>query len=674
MIDRFSKAEFEAALPSNARGSLWTRAGLVQGEETYHIPVTDTNKRIVIRSSIDATGYAAETGADSIRLWVEYEFAGGWRPLAKVDAWTTRIPGWQTRLTEKARELWKIALDDSRRGPAKDDAPANTDTPSCPNCSAPMVKRTRRSDGSKFWGCSTFPNCRGSRSYDPAPTTEPAPEPKREFIPSTYQAKIADAWLAGTGNIVVIARPGSGKTSTLEWLTKQMPADGSLSIALVAFNTKIADELSARIKPINPAAHVSTFHSLGYSNIRAVMGKVKVNNYKIRDLARATAERIADNFDELSDIEANLPAIVKLIGLLKATLLPPTPANLDAIALTYNIELNGSHDIIIKAAAAIYALSIADYSTIDYDDMIYACASGQIPCAKFDRLMVDETQDLNAAQIEFIKRSLAPGGLCLAVGDPHQSIYAFRGADADAVEKVIAGLNARQMPLSISYRLPLSHIEMINNQFPDGQIEAAPNARRGSISQINESALSSTLREGDLVLCRTNAPMVKHVFACIRDGKKATILGREIGQDLISFIKRVQKKTKSRDLTELFTNMNAYVRKEAAKLTAADRELQAANLVDKHEVIIALSDGCDTIAQVCDNIDRVFTNERAPITFSTIHKAKGGEADRVFILKPELMPHPKASTPQQRQQEEFISYVALSRSKNDLIVCISEAK
>ena len=123
-IDRFTQEQFEAALPA-----VPFTTQRVKGELVYYIPVyftrpdgnLPTNKRIVVRSSIDRTGRAADSGQDSIRHWVEYNMQNGlpggiWKPLAKTGkAWTTRVPGWGTRLTEALRELWQIALNDSTK-------------------------------------------------------------------------------------------------------------------------------------------------------------------------------------------------------------------------------------------------------------------------------------------------------------------------------------------------------------------------------------------------------------------------------------------------------------------------------------------------------------------------------------------------------------------------------
>jgi superfamily I DNA/RNA helicase len=54
------------------------------------------------------------------------------------------------------------------------------------------------------------------------------------------------------------------------------------------------------------------------------------------------------------------------------------------------------------------------------------------------------------------------------------------------------------------------------------------------------------------------------------------------------------------------------------------------------------------------------------VWLSTIHRAKGDEAERVYILRPDLLPHPRARTPQQQEQEQNLRYVAFTRAKEAL--------
>ena len=64
---------------------------------------------------------------------------------------------------------------------------------------------------------------------------------------------------------------------------------------------------------------------------------------------------------------------------------------------------------------------------IDFDDMIWLPVVLDLPQRKFDRVFIDECQDLNRSQIELSLRAVKPDGRILAVGDPHQAIYSFRG-------------------------------------------------------------------------------------------------------------------------------------------------------------------------------------------------------------------------------------------------------
>lgn len=246
----------------------------------------------------------------------------------------------------------------------------------------------------------------------------------------------------------------------------------------------------------------------------------------------------------------------------------------------------------------------------------------------------------------------------------HNSIYGFRGADTDAMPNIIARLNAKVLPLSITYRVPLSGVALANTLVPE--LEAAPNAKEGILESVSEYRFLDMVRAGDLVLCRTNAPLVKPCFDLIRQGRKAVILGRDIGSGLIVLVQKIQKRERVRALGDTLEALNEYRRQEISKLMRAGKEMAADSLDDKIETIFALSDGCHTVADLERRIKDVFRDDAEGVTFSTVHKSKGGEADRVFILKPELMPHPKATAPWELAQERNCIYVSLTRHKEAL--------
>lgn len=139
-VQIFTQAEFEEALPKHKITGLplCTCIGMEEGELTYFMPIDDTTG-IIIRSSIDSTGYSADTGEDSIRAWlVDCNRA----PLgSKVSKWVTRVSGWDTRLKDTLRQLWAW----------------RKQAGNCPTCSTPMniykVKKAGPNKGRVFVKC-----------------------------------------------------------------------------------------------------------------------------------------------------------------------------------------------------------------------------------------------------------------------------------------------------------------------------------------------------------------------------------------------------------------------------------------------------------------------------------------------------------------------------------------
>jgi superfamily I DNA/RNA helicase len=168
----------------------------------------------------------------------------------------------------------------------------------------------------------------------------------------------------------------------------------------------------------------------------------------------------------------------------------------------------------------------------------------------------------------------------------------------------------------------------------------------------------------------------------LKEGRKADIQGRNIGQGLISTVKKLSKSLATNqvnpdfrtvripDLVEKLSDwLHAETEKENRKRMPSDNRL--ITLQDRHDCILAFTEGCDNAQEVIDRIDRVFTdNQHSPgIKFSTIHKAKGLEAKRVFLLEPEgaTVPHPMAKTAWQKVQEWNLRYVAITRAIEELV-------
>lgn len=482
------------------------------------------------------------------------------------------------------------------------------------------------------------------------------------FTPSEYQQRIFDFVSAGNGHGIVNAVAGSGKTTTLVEAIKKVPA--SKSLVFLAFNKHIADELKRR-----GVECASTFHSLGKANITASLPSAKFDQYKLFGLL--------DKIESLLEDDTR-GTIIKIVSLLKANLLEPTRENIEYLAQEFDsIDMNGHEATIIRCAIQLHKDSVSRSNTYDFDDMIFWPAIGKVGCKKFDFLFVDETQDLNKAQIEFAVNSMADNGRMLLIGDPYQSIYAFRGAYNGIMDYMRERLQATVLPLSISYRAPLAVAKLVNQCFPHITFESSPTARDGYYcANLLECDLLDVVDSGDAVLCRTNAPLVAPAFQLLRQGRKAVILGRDIANGLISLINKRAKmqvvQSSANPLAELINQLYVYLENETPKLQKAKKLGRLATLTDQIETLVAISDGCETITELKAKTESIFSNTQSGVVFSSVHKAKGLEWNSVFILRPEQMPHPMAKDPVQRQQEENIRYVAYTRAKENLYLVMTE--
>lgn len=525
------------------------------------------------------------------------------------------------------------------------------ETQKCPKCQNLMKERKGRYG--KFYGCTKYPKCRGTRPWKEAKKkAKTINELFEGFVWSDYQMAIYEKFGEnGKSSFGVKAVAGSGKTTLLQYLAYLLPKDKD--IIYTVFNTDLKNEAQEKFPEHVPAV---TTHSLGRSGIVDFTNRSpKLKTNKVYLILRNLLDW---------DMERWMRApVTNIVGKVKNTLVEPTSENIAWIVDRWGIQTNGSFNRIVQLVQQVMQQNDKDLQTVDFDDMLYLPHRHNMPLQKYDIILADEVQDFNRAQIQLILNSLKEGGKALVVGDESQSMYGFRGADTEAMPNVLRALDAETLPLSITYRCPKSHVRLVNALFPEIPFEAAPDAKEGSVESVNFDGFLATAREGDMVLCRTNAPLVAPCFQMIRSGKKAIIRGRDIGKGLVTFIKKFD----TNDIGDLFYQMREYRDTEMVKLLQAEKNTSAQILDDKVQTVIAVSENCETVSDIISKIEDIFTDKREGVVFSTVHKAKGLEATNVFILKSELMPHPMATKDWQILQERHIKYVAFTRAKARLV-------
>lgn len=483
------------------------------------------------------------------------------------------------------------------------------------------------------------------------------------FKPSKYQKDIYNWINTGSGNCIIQAVAGSGKTTTIIEATKLIPQDKES--VFLAFNKSIANELKERL-PENIRS--CTLHSLGlsmfYNNTNS---RPQIKYDKLQKLIEQSL--VENNINNAGEYSARYGFLKKIIPLIKATLIDYTKyEELEDLKIQYSIdgELDDKNISLIKEVLN-KCKQVVEY--IDFDDMIWIPIVNEFSSKTYDWVFVDETQDLNKSQLELVKKICNGHTRIVAVGDRKQSIYAFRGANIQSMDDFKEHFNADELPLSISYRCPKKVVELAKSIVDE--IETFDDAKEGVVESISFEKTIQKAKDGDLVLCRTNAPLVPIAFALIRNDKKAIIRGRDIGKNLIKLIDRytvvnlndlVAKILNYRDLQEeklFLIEEGKHPKKYKNKLLTE---------LDACDTILEISNNSNTIDELKNKIETIFSDEKEGIICSSVHKAKGLEADTVFIENYDMMPHPMAKTKEEIEQEWNIKYVAITRAKNELYI------
>jgi superfamily I DNA/RNA helicase len=476
----------------------------------------------------------------------------------------------------------------------------------------------------------------------------------KTFEPDKYQAPVIEAAAAQEGHIQVNAVAGSGKSTTIEEAAKRAPGRGRI----IAFNKSIATAMTDRLQRAGIRhASASTIHAMAYGTVMRHLQADKVDGLK--------GHRIATELVGKGRDKASLRNLVyRLSSLCKTTLTTPDPEGIELLIQHFDLDvmdLDRDPEVLYDLVPKALEKAKEETKVIDFDDQVWFPIIFDLPLARWDFLFVDESQDLNPVQRELALKTRA--SQIITVGDSRQAIYGFAGADVHAMNVLREKLDATEMPLSVCYRCPSSHLDLAREIVSN--IEARPGAPEGIIDNPSRSTAVRDLKEGDLVVCRTNAPLGELGMELIRKGRKVTIKGRDIGTSLLLLCDRWMG---GGTLDDGITQLLQWQERETSKLIKNDREADAQRILDRVDTVIALSDGCRSVADLRERIQDIFDdNPTDGVTLSSVHRAKGLEANRVMIYKPDLLPWPWATPGTwQYEQEMNLRYVALTRAKETL--------
>lgn len=485
-----------------------------------------------------------------------------------------------------------------------------------------------------------------------------------KFPPSKYQSEIIQFGKESVGNGRVNAVAGSGKSTTLMMFLQEVDPKNAL---LVAFNKPIAVENQNKLDDLQLNANSKTVHAIGFSMLRGNLGErpnVNAGKGKVWDLAENVVDRFAPDKETQNAVKRDLKQLVDLARLNLKT----DVEGITDIAEHHQVLASPEMIEIVPELIEQSDSMALDHGHIDFVDMIWLPVKMNLTTYTNEWVLVDECQDLSPAQLEIALKCVNPdNGRSLFVGDEFQAIYGFAGADSDSFHEIKRRTDATDLPLSISYRCPSSHIDLARQIVP--QIEARDGAPEGIVEDIQHMDLIEKVKPGDLVLCRFTAPLIKDCISMIKHRLPAKVKGRDIGQQIIQIVENVSRMT-GYSFGQFHAFLEAYRLKQEGILM--QKKASTSVIEAFHDKILAV-DVCATefdsssTKDLIRQINGLFADDNALIWLSTVHRAKGLESERVFITEPSALPFSrKGQAPWQFQQERNLQYVAYTRSKSEM--------
>ena len=463
---------------------------------------------------------------------------------------------------------------------------------------------------------------------------------------SAEQNAIFAHFASGEGNLVIEAFAGTGKTTTIKAAFEHAP---EARILYAVFNKR--NQREAEEKITDSRVDVKTLHSLGYGFIKRNWKNAKPDDEVETD--RAVKESPAF----VSDKEA-LAATLKLVGFAKNTCINPSRGELESICEAQDIGVENL-DIVAIALRILERSKLPDpQGRISFNDMVWLPVAMGWVRPHYNLVCIDEAQDMNLPQLMMARG--ASSGRVVVVGDSRQAIYGFRGAVQDGMGMMKITLRASGAKLSTTYRCPKAVVRIAAEIVPD--YKAADAAPEGEVGYVSMADLSDPTKifVGDAILSRLNAPLMPLALSLLRKNIPARIEGRDIGRQLIGMVRTM----KAKSVPHFIERVEAWLAKQIERLERSkNAEKKIEQTRDIADTLKALAQDSKSVQEIEQRITSLFQDtdnfSKPAVVLSTVHKAKGLEWPRVFMLS-ETFRRGKGI------EEDNIFYVAVTRAMKAL--------
>jgi DNA helicase-2/ATP-dependent DNA helicase PcrA len=293
--------------------------------------------------------------------------------------------------------------------------------------------------------------------------------------PETYLTDLnpaqREAVLTTEGPVLVVAGAGSGKTRVLTYRVAHLLAAAGVKpneILAITFTNKAAQEMKDRVQrqlgPVARAIWIMTFHSACGRILRREAERLGYrSNFTIYDSADQV-RLVKACLEELErDPKRFVPrGIHAQISNAKNQLIGPDE---------YAARVASFYDQTVADVYSLYQRKMFASNAVDFDDMLMLTVDvlQRFPEARerwsksFRYVLVDEYQDTNHAQYILLQLLAGEHRNLMAVGDPDQSVYGFRGADIRNIMEFEKDFpNTKVISLEQNYRSTNSILQSAN--------------------------------------------------------------------------------------------------------------------------------------------------------------------------------------------------------------------
>lgn len=518
-------------------------------------------------------------------------------------------------------------------------------------------------------------------------------------FPLTYEQQvIVDCFKSDTKSFLIEALAGSGKTTILRYLTyvfRSYVVNNDNSVTYLAFGREFAASAREKFSVFPGSVQVLTTHQYGYKVIRANEQHIQ---HTVTSDGGTRAAMIANScgWSKPWDV-ARLKTLASWWRNGLCTLdFSSIKATADAfmnISITDQVIKEFLADRRIKDFYELCADRLVNIqagapfqSLVDFDDMLRPSHKHNLGVKPGDLFLIDEFQDFNPAQIELVDRLMRAGARIVAVGDPNQSIFAFRsGVFYNPLEVFSRTYELDVLPMTISQRSPQTGAKLASTIVP--AFKSREDAIAGEAFCLDDDSSEGlynyyadlvksdqiTIGNPLLVIARANSTLIRHAMnffvrrvpfyyrADVAKKLKSVLFDMRKIQGTVQGVTLIQL------LDEwLYSNLRKVDRTRRSTITY---------LQEVHACLQILIAPLPTDATV-DDLERSLLNLTSAETkrgstaleFHTVHSAKGLEADHVFLARAQDFPHPMAAQAWERKQEFNILYVALTRFKKRLVI------